>query len=119
QAHGRKIGSMAMLAPGRYIADLARFAVRKGAQERHDTDALSELEARPVQLPPGLELEWLGGSGYRMAYEGNTLLIDPYVSRVPLRALIRRTPAMPVMAMIDRYIGDPEHVVGVLVGHTH
>jgi L-ascorbate metabolism protein UlaG (beta-lactamase superfamily) len=110
---------MAMLAQARYIADFARFVARKDAQEHHDSQALGELEARTLRLPPGLELEWLGVSGYRMTYEKQTLLIDPYVSRVPLSALIRRTPAMPVPALIDRYIGSPDHAVGVLVGHTH
>ena len=110
---------MAMLAQARYIADFARFVARKDAQEHHDSQALGELEARMLRLPPGLELEWLGVSGYRMTYEKQTLLIDPYVSRVPLSALIRRTPAMPVPALIDRYIGSPDHTVGVLVGHTH
>jgi L-ascorbate metabolism protein UlaG (beta-lactamase superfamily) len=115
----RKIRSMPMLAPARYIADFARFVAKKDTQERHDSQALAELEAGGLQLPAGLELEWLGVSGYRMAYENQTLLIDPYVSRVPLSALIRRRPAMPVPALIDRYIGSPEHTVGVLVGHTH
>lgn len=108
-----------MFAPARYIADFARFVAKKDAQERHDSQALSELEANVLQLPSGLELQWLGVSGYRMTYEEQTLLIDPYVSRVPLSALIKRQPAMPVPALIDRYIGTPKHAVGVLVGHTH
>jgi L-ascorbate metabolism protein UlaG (beta-lactamase superfamily) len=110
---------MAMLAPARYIADFARFAASKGAQERQDAQALTELEATTLRLAPGLELQWLGVSGYRLDYEKHTLLIDPYVSRVPLSALIRRRPAMPDETLIERYIGSPEHVVGVLVGHTH
>jgi L-ascorbate metabolism protein UlaG (beta-lactamase superfamily) len=47
------------------------------------------------------------------------LLIDPYLSRVPFRTLIRRDPALPDVGLIDRYLGDAGHVVGVLVGHTH
>jgi L-ascorbate metabolism protein UlaG (beta-lactamase superfamily) len=111
--------SMPILAPARYLADFARFVTTKGTQERHDAQALSELERRKLPLPAGLELEWLGVSGYRMTYEGRTLLIDPYVSRVPLSALLRRTAAMPDGAMLDRYIRDPPGTVGVLVGHTH
>jgi L-ascorbate metabolism protein UlaG (beta-lactamase superfamily) len=108
-----------MLGPARYLADFARFVATKGTQERHDAQALRELQTRPLELPPGLELQWLGVSGYRMSHEGHTLFIDPYVSRVPLSAVLRRRPAVPDPALIERYIGTPERVVGVLVGHTH
>jgi hypothetical protein len=59
---------MAMLAPARYIADFARFAASKGAQERRDAQALTELEATTLRLAPGLELQWLGVSGYRLDF---------------------------------------------------
>jgi L-ascorbate metabolism protein UlaG (beta-lactamase superfamily) len=108
-----------LLGPARYLADFARFVASKGDQERHDAQALAELQSRPLGLPAGLELEWLGVSGYRMTYEGRTLFVDPYVSRVPLSSVIRRRPAVPDPAMIDRFIGSPPDVVGVLVGHTH
>jgi L-ascorbate metabolism protein UlaG (beta-lactamase superfamily) len=110
-----------LLGPARYLADFSRFAASKGNQERHDAQALAELQVRPVGLPPGLELRWLGVSGYRMTYEGRTLFIDPYVSRVPLSAVVRGRPAVPDPAMIDRFIGSEpgREVVGVLVGHTH
>jgi L-ascorbate metabolism protein UlaG (beta-lactamase superfamily) len=87
----------------------------------HDDDAqaLSALEAVPLGLPPGLDIEWLGVSGYRLTYEGVSLFVDPYVSRVPLRSLLLRRPAMPDPALIDRYISAPGEVAGVLVGHTH
>jgi L-ascorbate metabolism protein UlaG (beta-lactamase superfamily) len=108
-----------MISTARYLADFGRFLVTRGSQERDDSQALGELEHRPVGLPPGLELEWLGVSGYRLTYEGQTLLIDPYLSRVPLSALIRREPAIPDPALIDRFLPDPGQVLGVLVGHTH
>ena len=108
-----------MFEPARYLADFARFAATKGAQERHDAQALAELERRALDLPRGLELEWLGVSGYRLTFDSYTLFIDPYVSRVPLSALIRRRPARPDPLLIDRYIGPHDNVVGVLVGHTH
>jgi L-ascorbate metabolism protein UlaG (beta-lactamase superfamily) len=110
---------MRMFGPARYLADFARFAANKAPQERADAQALRELEAAAPAFPVGLELEWLGVSGYRMSYEGQTLYIDPYVSRVPLSALLRRQPAMPDESLIDHHIGSPDHVVGVLVGHTH
>jgi L-ascorbate metabolism protein UlaG (beta-lactamase superfamily) len=84
-----------------------------------DARALRELEAVPLTLPPGLELEWLGVSGYRITYAGVSLFVDPYVSRVPLRALLLSRLAMPDAALIDRYISAPGPVAGVLVGHTH
>ncbi|HXE44276.1 MAG TPA: MBL fold metallo-hydrolase [Conexibacter sp.] len=86
---------------------------------RDDADALRGLEAVPLVLPRGLELEWLGVSGYRMTYEGVSLFIDPYVSRVPLRSLLLRRTALPDPALLDRWIRPSGDVAGVLVGHTH
>jgi L-ascorbate metabolism protein UlaG (beta-lactamase superfamily) len=108
-----------MLGPARYLADFARFAATKGSQERHDASALVELERRRLPLPDGLELEWLGVSGYRMTFEGQTLFIDPYISRVSLADIVRRRPAIPDPVLIERYLGSPANVAGVLVGHTH
>jgi L-ascorbate metabolism protein UlaG (beta-lactamase superfamily) len=78
-----------------------------------------ELERVEVGLPPGLDVAWLGVSGYRLTYEGVSLFIDPYVSRVPLRALLMRRRALPDPVMLDRYATAPGAVAGVLVGHTH
>jgi L-ascorbate metabolism protein UlaG (beta-lactamase superfamily) len=111
--------NVSILAPARYLADFARFAATKGPQEEHDRQALRELEQRPLALPRGLELEWLGVSGYRFTFEGQTVLVDPYVSRVPLGAVLRRVRALPDETLIERYIGNAHNVVGVLVGHTH
>ena len=84
-----------------------------------DAQALRAWERAELDLPDGLELEWLGVSGYRLTYEGISLFVDPYVSRVPLRALLLRRPAMPDEALVDRYLAAPGPVAGVLVGHTH
>jgi L-ascorbate metabolism protein UlaG (beta-lactamase superfamily) len=84
-----------------------------------DAEALGELESRPAGLPAGLELEWLGVSGYRLTCEGKTLFVDPYLSRAPLRDLLLRRPALPQPAALDRFLRAPGEVVGVLVGHTH
>jgi L-ascorbate metabolism protein UlaG (beta-lactamase superfamily) len=84
-----------------------------------DLGAVRLLEARGLDLPPGLEIEWLGVSGYRLTYEAKTLFVDPFVSRVPLRSLLLGRTALPNREMIDRYIHAPGDVVGVLVGHTH
>ena len=83
-----------------------------------DAQAAVEIEGRPLELPEGLDLVWLGVSGYRLTYEGVSIFIDPYVSRVPLRSLLLRRRALPDAAMIDRYAATPGEVAGILVGHT-
>ena len=108
-----------MLKPLRHAAGMVGSAVTRRGRLEDDAQALSELEAGDLELPAGLEIEWLGVSGYRLTYEGQTLYIDPFVSRVPLSYLLRRRAALPDPAMIDRYIGEDETVAGVLVGHTH
>ena len=109
-----------MLRPVRHVADLAYSAATRAARTRDDRAALRELESRVVDLPAGLDVEWLGVSGYRLTYEGHTLYVDPYVSRVPLRSLLLRRHAVPDPAALDRFLPDPGgDVVGVLVGHTH
>jgi L-ascorbate metabolism protein UlaG (beta-lactamase superfamily) len=84
-----------------------------------DSQAIRTFESVPVGLPAGLEITWLGVSGYCLTYEGASLYIDPYVSRVPLRSLVLRRRALPDPAMLDAYAVAPGRVVGVLVGHTH
>jgi L-ascorbate metabolism protein UlaG (beta-lactamase superfamily) len=84
-----------------------------------DLQTMRVLEDAELGLPRGLRIEWLGVSGYRLSYEGVSLLIDPYLSRVPLRALLLRRTARPDAAMLDRYCMVDEPVAGVLVGHTH
>jgi L-ascorbate metabolism protein UlaG (beta-lactamase superfamily) len=84
-----------------------------------DLQAVRELEAVPVGLPAGLEIGWLGVSGYRLTYEGVSLFIDPYVSRVPLSSLLLRRKALPDPAMLDAYARAPGRVAAILVGHTH
>ena len=84
-----------------------------------DAAALRRLEAAAVDLPAGLELQWLGVSGYRITYDDVSLFVDPYVSRVPLRALLLGRLAVPDEALIERYIESSGDVAGVLVGHTH
>jgi L-ascorbate metabolism protein UlaG (beta-lactamase superfamily) len=105
--------------PLRHLGELAKARATRRSSERADGQALSELEARPLQLPTGLEVEWLGVSGYRLTYEGQTLFIDPYLSRVPFRDLVLRRPTLPDPAALDRFVTAPGETVGVLVGHTH
>jgi len=90
-----------------------------GASTSDNAQVVCELEAVRIGLPPGLTISWLGVSGYRLTFEGTSIFVDPYVSRVPLRSLLLRRTAMPNAALIDRYAGAPGEVAGVLVGHTH
>jgi L-ascorbate metabolism protein UlaG (beta-lactamase superfamily) len=101
------------------LADLGKARAARGSSEAADRQQLAELEARTLELPPGLEVEWLGVSGYRLSYEGRTLFVDPYLSRVPFRSLLSRRPALPSGAALDRFLRAPGETVGVLVGHTH
>jgi L-ascorbate metabolism protein UlaG (beta-lactamase superfamily) len=103
----------------RHLGELAKARATRRSSARADSQALSELETRSLQLPKGLEVEWLGVSGYRLTYEGKTLFIDPYLSRVPFRDLLRRRPTLPDPAAIERFVRAPGETVGVLVGHTH
>ena len=108
-----------MAGPLRHLGDLARARLTRRSAQREDGQALGELEASPLELPAGLEVEWLGVSGYRMSFEGKTLFVDPYVSRVPFSDLLRRRPTLPDPGALDRFVLAPGEVVGVLVGHTH
>jgi len=108
-----------MPGPLQHLGELAKARATRRSAEREDSQALSELEAKSPALPAGLEVEWLGVSGYRFSFEGQTLFIDPYLSRVPLRDLVLRRSALPDPAALERFAHAPGEVVGVLVGHTH
>ena len=105
-----------------YFASIARFLRSRSARETEDQAVLAELRGVGLGLPAGLEIEWLGGAGYRLTFEGQTIFIDPYLTRVPLGAALGR-PQKPVIAdsglharLLDARAGQ---VVGVLAGHTH
>jgi L-ascorbate metabolism protein UlaG (beta-lactamase superfamily) len=108
-----------MAGPLRHLGDLAKAQLTRRSAAHEDGQALGELEARPLQLPAGLEVEWLGVSGYRISFERQTLFVDPYLSRVPFGDLLRRRPTLPDPTALDRFVHAPGDVAGVLVGHTH
>ena len=95
---------------------LSRSRRRVSTHVRDDLTALRELERVPLGLPAGLELEWLGVAGYRLTYEGTTVLVDPYVSRVPLLSVSCAGPTLPDATLIDRYVRRAD---AILIGHTH
>lgn len=106
----------------RYLASITRFLGHRAAREAADQAVLAELRGAPLGLPRGLEIEWLGVAGYRLSFEGQTIFIDPYLTRVPLRAALgrRQRPVVADPALHARHL-DPRagQVVGVLAGHTH
>ncbi len=108
-----------------YLASLAHFARDRRRREADDRSVLAELSADPAArlgLPAGLELEWLGTAGYRLTYEGRTLFLDPYLSRVPLSAVatLRQQRAVVEPGLYARLLDDRAgDVVGVIAGHTH
>jgi L-ascorbate metabolism protein UlaG (beta-lactamase superfamily) len=101
-----------------HITSALGYLARRGARERTDEQAVAELawRERPAALPPGVELEWLGTSGFRIAYEGHTVLIDPYLTRLPLADVVLRRPVRPSAELVDRYVAGAD---AVLIGHTH
>ncbi len=96
-----------MTGPLRHVGELAKARATRRSSLREDGQALVELETRTLELPPGLEVEWLGVSGYRIGFEGHSLFVDPYLSRVPFRDLVLRRPTLPDPAALDRYASAP------------
>lgn len=108
------------LDPARHLVSYGRFLARREQRERADTATLADLAKTVVPLPAGLQIEWLGTAGYRITYQGHALLIDPYLTRVPLAAVFRRAPALADPAQHRRLLSsDMGRVEGILVGHTH
>jgi L-ascorbate metabolism protein UlaG (beta-lactamase superfamily) len=110
-----------MLTPLRHAADLARFTARRTSYEREDATALRELESPPeaLGLAAGVGIQWLGVAGYRITFEGRSLLLDPYFSRVPFRSVVRRIAALPDAGLIERHVPAAEDVAAIAIGHTH
>lgn len=62
-----------------------------------------------------VRVRWLGTAGYELVCDGTRLLIDPYITRAPLRQLLFG-PIRPDEPAIRRALPS---VDGVLVGHSH
>ena len=108
-----------MLGPLGHIASLLAYTARRRSQAGADSSTHADLawsrSPRAGDLPAGLELEWLGTAGFRLTYQGQHLLIDPYVTRLPLGDLVRRRV---VAADTERLRSLPDPLA-ILVGHTH
>ncbi|MEZ5382609.1 MAG: MBL fold metallo-hydrolase [Microthrixaceae bacterium] len=109
-----------MLDPLRHTASLARWAATRRSQERAGTEALSETRWTDAQaaaeLPDGLSIRWLGTAGYELTYRGYVLLIDPYLTRMPVADLLRRRTVPPNAEAVAAAVSGAD---AVLVGHTH
>jgi L-ascorbate metabolism protein UlaG (beta-lactamase superfamily) len=93
------------------------FAYLATARRQHASDLTTARQlAWSGDLPPGLELTWLGTAGFRIAYQGTVVLIDPYVTRLSLRDLLARRPVPASERAIATWIDRAD---AVLVGHTH
>ena len=99
-------------------ASLLGYLVRSGAQNRHDATAAAQTawSSKSAGLPPGLELQWLGTSGFRLGYESCNILIDPYLSRIGLGDVVRRRARGPRLDTITEHVAAAN---AVLIGHTH
>ncbi|HEY5926210.1 MAG TPA: MBL fold metallo-hydrolase [Kofleriaceae bacterium] len=104
-----------MLGPLDHIGSaLAYFAT---ARRQQTSDMLTARQhAAPLPLAKGVELTWLGTAGFRLAYQGVVVWIDPYVTRLSLSELLRRKVVPPSREAIGRWIDKAD---AVLVGHTH
>jgi len=64
----------------------------------------------------GAALRYLGTAGFVLEAAGRTLVLDPYVTRAPLRKVLGDRPLVPDEAAIARLV---PHADDVLVGHAH
>jgi L-ascorbate metabolism protein UlaG (beta-lactamase superfamily) len=62
-----------------------------------------------------LRFRWLGTAGIELEFRGDRILIDPYLSRFPLRFTFGGRPA-PRRDLIARYLRQAE---AVLISHSH
>lgn len=98
------------------LPSLIAYLARRRHRRRLDLQAAEELCWDGLEWPEGLEMEWLGTSGFALRYQGTAILIDPYLTRVPLGDVLwrRRVGPDPEVLARRRLAAD-----AVLVGHAH
>ncbi len=107
-----------MFGPVGHLAAGAAYLATARRQHASDSLTLRQL-AWPhgtSPLPKGVELTWLGTAGFRLAYQGYVLWIDPYVTRLAMRDLLLRHVVPSSDDAIARWIDRAD---AILVGHTH
>ena len=100
------------------FASFVDSLLRPRARHENDVSAAAALNWRHASqdLPPGLELQWLGTAGFRLSYAGHHLLVDPYLSRAPARRLYTGRTLRSDPALLRRHLPAADAIV---VGHTH
>jgi L-ascorbate metabolism protein UlaG (beta-lactamase superfamily) len=100
------------------IASLVEYLLRPRARHANDVSSAESLNWRrfPVDLPSGLELQWLGTAGFRIGYAGFDLLIDPYLTRPGPSQVYTGRRLQPDPDLVHRHTPKAD---AVLVGHTH
>ena len=113
------LNSAAMFGWNLRVPPFLGYLLRREARDRDDRAAHEERvwDGQSIAaLPAGLSLTWLGTSGFRMAYQGTTIAIDPYLSRIPVSSMLRGRAVAPRSELIDEHFGSCD---AVLLGHTH
>jgi L-ascorbate metabolism protein UlaG (beta-lactamase superfamily) len=100
------------------LRELVAYAATRPGHDRADRAVVADLTVAPssLGLPPSVQLRWLGVAGFALTCEGTTILIDPYVTRLPLGAFLRRRVVAPDRVQIDRHVPRADAIV---LGHTH
>ena len=93
-------------------------AMIDSVRHRNDPSVQEDLDwnRHGVDLPAGLELQWLGTAGFRLDYEGTTVLIDPYLSRASMPDIARNRVMRSDAEKVDRIVASAD---AVLIGHSH
>jgi L-ascorbate metabolism protein UlaG (beta-lactamase superfamily) len=101
-----------------YALELLQYLIHRKERLANDRSAHRELMLAPdtEHLPVGLEIEWLGTSGFRLTYEGTTVLVDPYLTRPGLFSVASQRPLVADLDLVQRHVHAAD---AVLVGHTH
>jgi L-ascorbate metabolism protein UlaG (beta-lactamase superfamily) len=107
----------AVLEPLRHVGSGLAYLVTARRQHASDRATSRQLAWQGrAMLPAGLELTWFGTAGFRLAYQGTVLWIDPYVTRMPMSAVALRRVVPSSEVEVARHIDRAD---AVLVGHTH
>lgn len=105
-----------MTTTAQYARSLFRYLTQRSARHANDASTHRELKWDGAGLPEGLSITWLGTSGFAIAAEGTTLVIDPYVSRAPAGEIVRRRVLGSNDGLRRRLIPQAD---AILIGHTH